>query len=770
MKKVLRPILTKAEEYNDIPDPQKGNPRSDNRPSYEVARNRLVDEIINIEQMLDTIPSEYIMDDVVLSLRMRIDRSSKSDHPTKFLKGMKLKEIGTKKWSKVEKQQNNIEKTKFGKDIFVLTNRQDLYDFKKFLEEDLLDDSNKDTIRSIENLYLDDHSNILKSFNSEWSAGRVEVILHPFLDLDKEDDMLIKFSDLLEKNNVDLSKIKIKKYEKGPIFISMIIDINILNNIKLFNPLRTIHPLIFRGVNCETLESEEDIDYEMPKISENEFVPDVTIGMFDGGITSNHKVLSRYVIERNLTNEPKNYDAICHGNAVAGVMLFGDLKEITSETLPIPTVKVESFRVFPLKDNNDIDLYEIIDYIEEVVPKRPDIKVFNLSFGPVGPIEDDIISRFTYSLDRLSKDGERIFVIAVGNDGEYDNELGRIQAPADTVNNIAVGGYTFENGNIIRAPYSCFGDGREGAKVKPDVMEYGGDDYNRMHFLSPEDNKKLYGSGTSFAAPSVSRKLAEILGYSSIQSPRTAKALMIQTSDHPNGRPDKYLGFGVVKKNYMDILECDTNKVTFLYESNLLKAKRAKIKIPFVKDLDFKGKVEISWTICVNTDIDPSDSDDYTNMSIEDTFYPNAYKYRYTHPNTSKTKIMHNIKDEELISEYEDVGWNKSSMPVSKSNANKKYLTEQERRENFKWDTVMKKSSGPMQYKGVEDPFIIIHALSRDKGNIREDRLHYSIALTIEYIDCKENVYEETVKEYSLLEKAQITNINEIMISSGLKN
>ena len=90
--------------------------------------------------------------------------------------------------------------------------------------------------------------------------------------------------------------------------------------------------------------------------------------------------------------------------------------------------------------NLDYDLYEIIDIIEKVVPKNKDIKIYNISFGPPGPILDDSISRFTYALDKLAYEEDVLFVVAVGNDGE--NILNRIQAPADLVNGLGIGAYT----------------------------------------------------------------------------------------------------------------------------------------------------------------------------------------------------------------------------------------------------------------------------------------------------------------------------------------
>ncbi|HEY8889265.1 MAG TPA: S8 family peptidase [Clostridium sp.] len=762
MKKVLRPILTKGEEYNEVPEKLKGPPITDKRPVYSVAKNRLLQEIKCIKNKINTIPETYIMNDVVLSLRMRIDGSSKSSHPRNFIKESNIRQVGTKKWSTEVINKKEVTETKIGKSIFILINKNELDNLSNTIQSDCLGELAKDNIRSIEKLYIDEHLTILNSFDEKWEKGRIEVILHPFFN--EEDKMIAQFKKIVIDNGGNVDSIRLKKYDDGPIFISMVADTDTIKKISPFNPLRAVHPLILRNIDTETISQGEGI---VQPVSDNEFVSDAILGIFDGGVTTNHKHLNRYVTEYNLTSVPKADEFVNHGNAVVGVALFGDLKNITIDKLPVPSIKVDSFRVFPLYDPDGyVDLYEVVDHIEDVVSNRPDIKVFNISFGPCGAIDDDIISRFTYSIDNLSKDGKRIFVVAVGNDGDLDHCLGRIQSPADSVNNISVGSYCIDNKTIIRAPYSCYGDGREGSKIKPDIVEYGGDDENRMHFISSVENQKLYSYGTSFSAPIVARKLTEILGYSSIKSPLTAKTILIQTSEHPSGIPDKFLGNGIVKNDYLDILECQKNKVTVIYESKLLKAKRAILNIPFIKDLSFHGKVKISWTICIATNIDPLDSDDYTNMCLEDTFYPNIHKFKLSHPIMETTKTFHDINDLVEMNEYIQLGWKKPSMPISRSNAKGKYRTEQERRADFKWDTVVKRTSGVIMYSGVDDPFIILHALSRDKENVKEDWVRYSAVVTIEYIGCTEDAYQKTILEYSKLGQANITNINELIYNN----
>ena len=162
--------------------------------------------------------------------------------------------------------------------------------------------------------------------------------------------------------------------------------------------------------------------------------------MFDGGLDPTVPLLRGHVEEDlslAITTTPAA-TAVAHGTAVAGALLYGPLNNVQpTERLPAPPVYVVSIRCLPASNPRDMDLYEAIDVIERAVPARKDIKVFNVSFGPRGPIEDDPVSRFTYVLDSLAYTHKVTFFVAVGNDGNL-SDLGRIQAPSDLVHGVGV--------------------------------------------------------------------------------------------------------------------------------------------------------------------------------------------------------------------------------------------------------------------------------------------------------------------------------------------
>jgi hypothetical protein len=64
--------------------------------------------------------------------------------------------------------------------------------------------------------------------------------------------------------------------------------------------------------------------------------------------------------------------------------------------------------------------------------------------------------------------GRTLMTVAVGNDGNVDGGMGRIQPPADAVNALAVGACDSREFMWNRASYSCYGPGRSPGLVKPD--------------------------------------------------------------------------------------------------------------------------------------------------------------------------------------------------------------------------------------------------------------------------------------------------------------
>lgn len=765
MEEMFRPILGKGENYIFHEDTRNGPPIKDKRPSYENVKNKLSAQINDVKNQLENVDSENRMSEVIVNVKMSLGYSAKSFHPNVFIREIGAKEVGTKKWEGLI-QTKNGEELRAGKDIFLRLKEDNLDLLEEMLNkpEEELSKAFVNDVRSLEEIYFDTNSSLLKIFSKEWTEGRVEVVLHPFGSL--EGDVVTRFKELFVKYGGTPSLLKIRSYSPGPIFISAYVNKNTLEKLIKFNPVRTCHPLEFRGLPNIRLQKTSGLP--MPKPPSVRFQSSIKVGIFDGGVNEDSPFVSNFVTEHNPVQTEKDINYVQHGLGVAGTILYGDLRHYSAlSELPTPVVNVESYRVLPLVDEKDFDLYDVIDTIEDVVPTRHDIKVFNLSIGPWGPIEDDYISRFTYVIDELSKNGERLFVVAVGNDGDLKDDNNRIQAPSDTVNGLGVGAYTFgSNQEKVRASYSCVGNGREGSKVKPDVLDFGGNEITPFHLIGIDESSRYLSCGTSFSAPLVSRKSAELIGRCNMVDPLVAKALIVNSAVHPNGTPDKFLGYGLVPDTTDEILGCTEKQITVLYRNRILPKKYAKLAIPIVKDLNYKGRVRIQWTIAVATKPNPINTEDYTAVCLEDVFYPNNSKYLFEAPvgSKEKTKRLDVETQEEEVKRLLSQGWKrKSRHPVTFAPIKPK--TEEERKVDFKWDTVLRKEA-TVSYKNLKDPYLVLHAMDRYISDEMSDFFNYSVVITIEYLNYNGDAYQETIKQFEMLEKAHVRNRNELIIRS----
>ncbi|KXG44543.1 S8 family peptidase [Tepidibacillus decaturensis] len=719
--------------------------------SYNEAKNRVKKQVEEVKLRIEKIPEEKRMKEVVITLRLNEKFLAKSYTPETLFRQTQLQNIGSRRW--VFQKDDEL---KYSKMHFVKIDQEGLSSFDKILSSDeaLLSDSFKNDIRKIEEFSLLDVSEVIQGFDDDWREGAVEFVLHPY---NEENDVMVgKFKENLLNQGVQENTIKIREYDDGPTFVSAVVDIKVIKNIADFNPLRTVHPLrlnFFPSLRGST----NDTNLLLPPIGKA--ISQIKLGIFDGGINSSHPFLTKYSKENKSVNTVAIKEGIEHGTAVAGVALYGDLNQYEANNrIEDPVVFVESFRVLPLSDPTDLDLYEAIDLIEEVVPTRHDIDVYNLSFGPVGPIFDDEISRFTYSLDTLAWNYRKLFVVAVGNDGERPSPYNRIQSPADLVNGLGVGAYTYdyESTNWKRASYSCVGGGREGCKVKPDLCAFGGDSRFPIHLLNFADDKtKLLSAGTSFSAPIIASKAAEIIGRCNRFTPLVARALLIHSAKNPN-LVDEQIGYGIIDQSVDDILRCDRNRVHIIYSNSMNPTGLAKLPIPLPLNISISSDVHFSWTIVTLSKVNPLHIEDYTESAIEDTFYPHSKKYKFTKGN--KSKILNIDLDKIKIQELLNGGYKKSSLPAT--NSPERYQTELARRNDLKWDTVVKKWKR-MKVNSLERPFLVLHGMGRNGSS---NRIDYAVVVTINIPKYAGNLYEDILNEFRILEPIEIKNRNEVMV------
>lgn len=534
-----------------------------------------------------------------------------------------------------------------------------------------------------------------------------------------------------------------------------------------YNPLRSIKPM--------RDEWEEQIRVSSmvalaPQLPNTIMKSSIKIGVFDGGVQSGTKLLDPYVDSYDMVKAEPTEASLNHGANVCGAILYGTglAGKMETDTVDNPVVSIESFRVFPSEkiDNPEADyqMYTTIDIIEKVVTERPDIRVYNLSFGPRGPIIDDEINRFTYVCDLLTyniDDGDKnpLFCIAAGNDGTLESPFNRVQSPADMVNGLAVGAYTFSPLNEkYRAPYSCIGPGREGAKIKPDILEFGG--HTDRPFISTQSGNLVMGTaGTSLAAPVVAGKIGRLMAASDQIVPHMGRALLIHSAESDGAEGTIENGFGFCLDDVKDILNCSDNKVTILYEGDITSSATVKLPIFLPGISEIHGYANIKWTICTVVNPNINDPDAYTNNCIEDTFYPNDMKFIFRKNKMEKQLNLLKDADIDVARELLKQGYIKSELPVSKPA--KQYFAEADlRNSDFKWDTIIRKEVR-MRCSSLMNPFISLHAIGRDE--YEHEKIKYFVVITIDVPNFKGSLYDYILQTYDNLLPIKIQNVNRIM-------
>ena len=768
-----RLILANGEKYiAEVEKKPRGRPPELPRV-YSAARDLVKGEITTALEKFAALPARKRFDDeAVLCLRLHPDMMAKTYDPAGLFGMVRdLENVGSRNYrmptaevaqtKRIRKQLEQHLQTVTGRMVFIRSNDAGFRRLLRMIDrpERELNDVFRREIQSIEKFDLLTANEQLLGFPPNWREGRVELVLHP--SRHSEDEQTHFLRALFRGHDVPWRKTRVAPYPDGPIFISCHLNHAALNEIAGANPLRTAHPLVFGGF--EDLRGAPKFPAPPPPVTSTRST--IKVGVFDGGIDATHPHLRGHAEQDDGLSIKTLQDADCiaHGTAVVGAVLYGALNDSDTKTpLPAPAVSVVSIRVLPTSDPKDTDLYECIDVIEAAVPARPDVKFWNISFGPRGPILDDTISRFTYALDMLAVAHKAGFCVAVGNDGEAGPDMGRIQSPSDLVNGLAVGAYTKRKGQAVHAPYSCQGPGRECAKLKPDVVAFGGCDQAPIHLIAAAPSVKVLAHGTSFASPLVAALGGQTLGSLERGTALLARTLLIHTARHPADEPDNFLGHGIIAPSLDDVLRCGEKEVTIIFQGELLSKRQVKLPILLPPDVVTSGKVAVTWTVAALPPVSANHPADYTTLCIQDTFYPNSQVFSFTKKDTlgkQKTRKLHIKEDAEEIKKLVVDGWRKPAFPTSESgNA---YPTEHESRAlDYKWEPIVRRSV-PKKASSLHDPFLVLHAIPRHGAT---GRLDYAAVVTISAPKFAGDLYDAVLRRFSALQPIRLRTETELRV------
>ena len=263
------------------------------------------------------------------------------------------------------------------------------------------------------------------------------------------------------------------------------------------------------------------------------------------------------LLDPNIPLTKKDYE---HGTGVSYIIVDG----------PHGNPELEDgcgrFRVrhFGVATHNGFSSFTVLKMIRNIVAANRDIKVWNLSLGSKLEIKPNFISPEAAELDRIQSEYDVIFVVAGTNvpEGVTKKDM-RIGSPADSLNSMVVNAVDFKGNS---ASYTRVGPVLSFFH-KPDISYYGGDGtvYTDKMVVCRDDMGAAYVTGTSFAAPWISRKLAYLIHIMGL-SREVAKALLIDAAAGWNRKDDvsHRIGYGIVPKHINDIVKTSNDEIRFI--------------------------------------------------------------------------------------------------------------------------------------------------------------------------------------------------------------
>jgi len=320
---------------------------------------------------------------------------------------------------------------------------------------------------------------------------------------------------------------------------------------------------------------------------------DPAIIVLDSGISSGHPLLENGIGDAiGIPSERGTVDDVGHGTKVAGVALYGDIKNCCDEKKFQPEVWILSAKVmYAAKDEDTGEIYptyddrrllesQIYEAVHSLLDRYDNVRVVNISFGDSAFCmyqrkQQPPLASF---IDELAHDLDLIFVVAAGNNDTLDyspnrypyylcedTEENKIIDSASSVYAITVGSITQNyvsqelQSRIVPhegypSPFTRTGPGLNGM-IKPELVEIGGtssynapSDYQMdtaqtgVFVLNPkwmEDRSLLTTDcGTSFSSPKVANYLARLCKKYPYYTPNTIKAFLLASARIPDDRPE----------------------------------------------------------------------------------------------------------------------------------------------------------------------------------------------------------------------------------------
>lgn len=688
---------------SDVPRPPRGFGDKKHPYTLREARERLDTQGSNVSNVLRSLPSLALpYGQAVVSLTLHPSYLAKSYYPANLLKEVGLRHMGSRavhiRPEKLVTQKSlDDERPLLAPVIYVAGEAAAILSFSEELGSWApADELSADDLRKIERYEVpgkDRLKPLRPSVERNTSSLPLEVVLH--VDEESNGQIIDAFEEFAASVGVEVFPDSVRRVG-GLAFlaaraerpaVNQLLDFAFLRAVRGMPELKTFDPVLrHRGASFPV---------ELPV--SDAIAPDLAVAIFDGGLPQQHG-LDRWVSYR----EPAGIgaataDGVQHGLAVTSAFLFGPLKE--GEVPARPVANVDHWRV--IGDDTQFDDYEILpvlDRIEGILTSHV-YDFANISLGPSLPVDDDDVTAWTATLDKLLAPGDLVVTVACGNNGQADRALGlhRVQPPSDAVNVMSVGASTSMDRKWARAPYSACGPGRSPGFVKPDLITFGGS--AASPFLALDSAATFSGTaGTSFASPLALRSAVGVRAQfrEPLWAP-TIKALMIHQAD-AGDHPREEVGWGCLSHGVGDLVLCEDGDAHIIYQRSMPAQGSVRMEIPV--PVDVNGLMELKATFCLFAEVDPEDALNYTRAGLEVAFRPDSTKFADPYE-----------KDGRLI---------QPTVPKSSSffSSDEMYSSEFARREDaYKWETAFTRTRR-MRTSSLNRPVFDVSYNARAHGHV----------------------------------------------------
>jgi Subtilase family len=260
------------------------------------------------------------------------------------------------------------------------------------------------------------------------------------------------------------------------------------------------------------------------------------VGIVDGGCSAR-----RYAPMEAWREQPYLRDSVAdikHGNQIASVVVHG---HEWNNNLPLPELycRIGIAQAIPRKGAMvTYNPSQLASYIERVVSRHPDTRVWNLSWNETVSCEKNLVSALGHDLSNIARKHNVLFVIAAGNVSGTNGDC--VAPPADCEAALVVGGRQM---NMFGGPGgSC-----------PESLPGHGPELQLVPHVTSFSPMRLLGGGvrlgTSFPTGSISALAAHTFENLRDPTPDLVRALIINQTDL--AAYDTKLGWGTPSHEVM---------------------------------------------------------------------------------------------------------------------------------------------------------------------------------------------------------------------------